>query len=65
LIGEELFVNNDEKATTDFRCSSYPGEGFTISAGEADKAVATSSAKGGEGLHLMRAEVSPKGEGGR
>jgi hypothetical protein len=63
LIGEKLLVNNNEKAATDFRCSRNPGEGFAVSAGEADEAVTTGSTKGGEGFRLMRTEVSPKAKG--
>jgi hypothetical protein len=65
LVSEELLVNDNEKAATDFRCSCNPGEGFAISTGQTDETVATGGAKGGEGFRLMRAEVSPKGEGRR
>lgn len=57
-------MDDDEKATTDFRCRRNPGEGFAVSAGEADEAVATGGTKAGKGFHLMRAELSPKGKRG-
>jgi hypothetical protein len=65
LFGEELLVDEDEKAATDARGRRDARKGLSVSAGKADDSIILGLGVGLEGFGLMGSQRSAKGEGRR